>query len=345
MKKKILFTAPKGSPGPLTAFRNHRAILEPVVTCDIVLLEELLSPPYLKSFKHQSLYYRMCKRLLLPSVNSILPYGENVIFGTFAPIHEVIVKKLNHKGIRPSFMWCSSIGQIELTPSEIKPFVRLLDLLKEGRIKYLFLHRRLYNSIGHIAKKAIFLPHSIDLKTYAHVLPVNLTGVNIDLFCRPRFGKNILNQILGFEMSEIDGRLHINFCLSQFHGLAYIISKKIVQHKWLPQDDYFNLIAGMTLSLQVTIGESFNYAVCERMCLQVPVLTTKDIYLVAEDPFLAKYLCVDAPDTPLAIAQAIKKIVSEKNLRNELAIRCKTRITEVAKQNNKLVSEQFMHCF
>ncbi len=343
--KKILFSAPKGAPGPLTAFRNHQAILKPIVECDIVLLEELLSPLYIKNLKLQSFYYRMCKRLLLPSISRILPYGENVIFGTFAPIHEVIVKKLNRKGIRPSFMWCSSIGQIEMTPSEIKPFVKLLDLMEQGRIKYLFLHRRLYNSIGYFAKKAIFLPHSIDLKTYESVSPVNLHGINIDLFCRPRLGKNILNQILGFEMSEIDGKLHINFDISKFHSLVDIISKKIIQHKWIPQDNYFNLIAGMTLSLQVTIGESFNYAVCERMCLGVPVLTTKDIYLVAEEPFLAKYLCVDAPDTPRAIAQAIKTTVSEKNLRNELAIRCKSRIAEVAEQNNKMVIEQFTHCF
>uniref|UniRef100_A0A7V0Z6W3 Glycosyltransferase family 1 protein n=1 Tax=candidate division WOR-3 bacterium TaxID=2052148 RepID=A0A7V0Z6W3_UNCW3 len=345
MKKKILFSAPSKSPGPLTAFRNHKALLGSFFDVDIVLLEELISPPFLKDFRHQSLYYRICKRLKLPVIDQILPYGENVIFGTFAPIHEKIVEKLNKKGIRPSFMWCSSLGQIEMTLSERKPFSRLIELLRAGKVKYLFLHRRLYNSIGFFVKEAIFLPHSIDLTIYKNVSKANLPGINLDLFCRPRLGKNILNQITGFEMAGIDGVLHINFDPAQFQGIIEKISQRVIRHKWLSQEEYFSLVAGMTLSLQVTIGESFNYAVCERMCLGVPVLTTRDIYLVAEDEFLIKYLCIEAPDTPAEIARAMKNIVLNKNLRQELAEGCKKRIAQVAEQNNKIVLEQFLHYF
>jgi glycosyltransferase involved in cell wall biosynthesis len=343
MSKKILLSASSGSPGPLTSFRNHQAILKPSVQCDIVPLAELTVP--INLIKCKKFCYRICRKLKIVSVEKIIPYGENVIFGNFGPTSEVIINKLNRAGIRPSFMWCSTLGQIELTPCERKPFMLLIKLLRQGRIKHLFLSRRLYDSIGYFINGAKFLPYSIDLTPYENIKKRDMIGVNIDLFCRPRFGKNIVNQIAAFEMAETSGVLHINFGTKQLQGLVKMISSNIVQHAWLPINDYFSLIAGMNLSLQVTIGESFNYAVCERMCLGVPVLTTKDIYLVAGDHLLEKYLCAEASDTPQVIAKLITNIIAEKNLRKEIAERCKLRIAEVAKENNKIVVEQILEIF
>ncbi|MBA7542422.1 hypothetical protein ES705_34743 [subsurface metagenome] len=146
-------------------------------------------------------------------------------------------------------------------------------------------------------------------------------------------------------MAELDGHLHINFDTEQFHGIIESISSQIVKHRWLPIEEYYSLISAMDISLQVTIGESFNYAVCERMALKVPVLTTPDIYLVSEDPFLAKYLCVSAPDTPSEISKAVKRIINSKNLRKEIGERCGERISEVAKYNNKIAIDQIRTLF
>jgi glycosyltransferase involved in cell wall biosynthesis len=234
---------------------------------------------------------------------------------------------------------------MELTPHEMRNFMRLVELRKKGYVKFLFLQRRLYNSIGHFVKEATFLPYSIDLSPYKATEQIELSGNNIDLFCRPRQGKNILNQMASFAMADIDGKLHINFKTDFLSGIPDILSNKIVYHKWLPDHLYYNLIAGMDLSLQITIGESFNYVACERMCLGVPVLTTKDIYFIADDDFLAKYLCVDAPDTPAIIAKMITYLIKNRELRNELAKRCKSRIANTAKQNNKEVVDVIMQYF
>ncbi|MEO0142035.1 MAG: hypothetical protein ABIL15_01605, partial [candidate division WOR-3 bacterium] len=94
-------------------------------------------------------------------------------------------------------------------------------------------------------------------------------------------------------------------------------------------------------SLQVTFTESFSYAVCERMCLSVPTITSYDIDLISEDRFLSKYLCVEGLDTPTQIAERLKKIVGDDKLREELSIRCRERINKIAQENNRIVKEYF----
>lgn len=342
---KLLLSAPIGCPGALSALRNHQGILSSVFNVDLVPLEELLLPSYIKTANYRLLHVRILRRLKMISVEKILPYGDNVILASFGPIYETIITKLNKKGIRPSFIWCSSLGQLEMTPGERQAFVKMIDYFKKGKIKYFLMHRRLYDSLGYFIKDATFLPLSIDLKPYQNIVKKDLSGINVDLFCRPRFGKNILNQILAFKISEISGKMHINFDATQYHGIIETISSEIVCHKWVPLEEYYSMIAAMDASLQVTIGESFNYAVCERMALGVPVLTTPDIYLVSEDPVLSTRLCVSAPDTPQEIAEMLKKMINDKSLRNDTAERCRARITEVANENNKIVAEKITTLF
>lgn len=345
MSKKLLLSAPLGCPGAASALRNHQAILKSSIDCDFIPLEYLIFPISKKHTQMRRIYYSVSRRLKIVSINKILSYGENIIFGSFSPTYEIIVRQLNKHGIRPSFIWHSSLGQLEQTPGERELFMRIITLLERGKIKYLLLHRRLYDSLGYFIKGATYLPHSIELTPYRSISKKDLSGINVDLFCRLRYGKNVLNQILAFKMAELDGNLHINFDTEQFHGIIETISSQIVRHKWLPIEEYYSLISAMDISLQVTIGESFNYAVCERMALKVPVLTTADIYLVSDDSFLAKHLCVSAPDTPSEISRAMKKILDKKDLREELGERCGERISEVAKYNNKIVVDQIRTLF
>jgi glycosyltransferase involved in cell wall biosynthesis len=101
----------------------------------------------------------------------------------------------------------------------------------------------------------------------------------------------------------------------------------------------------MDFSLQVTMGESFNYAVCERMAMGVPVLTTEDIYLVADDRKLRKYLCVHASDTPRAIADSIARIVNDAELKKEIGKHCMEVIAKIARKNNECVRNTIIKCY
>ena len=345
MNRRLLLSAPLGCPGAIAALINHQAVLRPNVRCDFIPLEHLIFPHLTEATTSRRVYYGVSRRLKVISIKKILPYGENIIFGSFSPTYEVVVNRLNKHGIRPSFIWHSSMGQLEQTPGERDLFMRVFALLLEGRIKHLLLHRRLYQSIGVFVKRATFFPHSIDLSQFRGIVKQDITGINCDLFCRVRFGKNILNQILAFRMAAPEGHLHINFDPKPFCGIIETMSTNVVRHKWLPVAEYYGLVAAMNLSLQVTIGESFNYAVCERMALGLPVLTTHDIYLISEDSMLEKYLCVSAVDTPSKIAEKIRPIISDSKLASDLGLRCKLRIADVAKANNAIVCSQVSSLF
>ena len=96
MKPKLLLSTPLRAPGPMTALRNHKSILQPYYDVDLISLEELVSPSWVRSTEQKRFVYRVSKKVRnVLSVDKIVPYGENVIFGTFHPVHEGIVKKLN----------------------------------------------------------------------------------------------------------------------------------------------------------------------------------------------------------------------------------------------------------
>lgn len=345
MTRKLLLTVPRDCPGPLTALRNIKGILDDKLAIDLFLLEDLVFPMKMPNKSIQRQLTRVQNRLKLVTLERLLPYGDNIIFASFDPLIAHLVRKLAKKGIQPSVMWCSTLSQTELVPAEVTWLKTLLDLLKAGQIKYLMAHRRIFESLGYFINQAVFFPHPINLKVFDTIKKQKLSGINLDLFCRPRIGKNILTQILSFKMTELDAKLHINFDLKRFGRVVEQIGVKPVIHSWLPEMDYYSLIASMDMSLQVTFGESFNYAVAERMALSVPVLSTYDIYLLAEDQFLNKYLCVNAIDTPKTIAASIKRILNDKSLRNELAIGCRERIEMISRENNQIVCDTALSLF
>ncbi|MEO0093547.1 MAG: hypothetical protein ABIK93_08480 [candidate division WOR-3 bacterium] len=344
-KRRLLLTAPRDCPGPLTALRNIKSILSGRLDCDLFILEDLVFPIKVSNKSLQRQLSRVQNRFKMITLDKLLPYGDNIIFAGFDSLTAHIIERLTKKGIHPSAMWCSTLSQAELVPQEIGLLRVLIDFLNKDKIKYLMAHRRIFESYGYFLRKAVLFPHPIDLRIFEPVKRQQLEGINLDLFCRPRLGKNILAQILGFKMAELDAKLHINFDLRKLRKIVESIGVKPIVHHWLPELDYYGLIAGMDLSLQVTFGESFNYAVAERMALSVPVLATFNIYLLAEDQFLNKYLCIDAIDTPKAIAAAIKRIITEKNLREELAKRCRERIEIVSCQNNQIVCDTALALF
>lgn len=345
MSRKLLLTAPKDCPGPMTALHNIKGILADKLDVDFFNLEDLAFPVKVPNKSVQRQLARVQNRLKMVTLERLLPYGDNIIFSSFGPLIAHLVSQLSKKGIRPSVMWCSTLSQTEMSRGEIEMLTILLKLLNAGKIKHLMAPRRIFESLGSFMKQAVLFPYPIDLKIFDPVKKLKLEGINLDLFCSPRLGKNILTQILSFKMTELDAKLHINFDLGRFHKIVEQIEVKPIIHHWLPELEYYGLIAGMDMSLQVTFGESFNYAVAERMALSVPVLSTFDIYLLEEDPFLNKYLCLNAIDTPKVIAASIKRILTDKNLRDELAKRCRERIEEVSRKNNQVVCDTALSFF
>ncbi len=338
MSSKLLLICSRNFPGSLRVLEHLSGILQGIRHCETRFLETSLRKPVFQNVRFvRKLEDNIISKLPPVKISEMVDYGNNIIFAGWDYRYDIILSALNKKSITPHLIMCSTPGQSELTAHELPLLVRIHEHLKSGRLKSVLLNKRLYNSLGKILPGAFFFPHTIDLSKFSSVVPCKLENINIDLFCALRPGKNVLNQILGFKLSGIEGFLHINFNNSNFNRMISMLGTKIVKHCWLPRDRYYALIAGMTLSLQATFTESFSYAVCERMCLRVPVITSCDIDLISDDKFLSEHLCVNALDTPPKIAEKIRAIALDSVLRLDLATRCRQRIEDIAQQDNKYV--------
>ncbi|MGB9721757.1 MAG: hypothetical protein ACPL28_09800 [bacterium] len=346
MNNKILLLASKYFPGSMSVLENLKGVLKGVIDCEIKPIELFLHRPLFSNIRViNKIETRMLRSLPPIRIKELLIYGNNIIFAGWDYRYDIILSALNKKGITPLLVLCSTLGQSELLSNELKDFIKIYDHMKNGRLKYILLNKRLYNSFGKIFPNAIYFPHTIDLHKYENIIPKQLDNINIDLFCALRPGKNVLNQILAYKMSNVNGFLHINFNNPVIDQIISLINLKVIKHKWLPAKEYYSLIAGMTASLQVTFTESFSYAICERMCLSVPCLTSYDIDLISEDKFLSQCLCVNSLDTPLVIARMLKRIIDDNELRSDLAKHSRQRIEEIANSENKYAVDYIKDIF
>jgi glycosyltransferase involved in cell wall biosynthesis len=344
----LLLISPRSFPGVAAALRNLSAV---VGTADFMYLEDIIyRGPRFGSDVIQRGYRKMQRNLRLLDLRAFSEYGDNVVLGGWLGLYESLIRDLNRLGVRPSLMWCSTLGQSEMTRTEVYSLLKVLRYVKERKIRYLLLHKRLEvfkELFGHIGDMgcAVCLPHTIDLERVAHSERSELIGRNADLFVPLRFGKNVLTQMAAAKLSKHEFTLHSNVDVDWLREISCEMGLKTVFHPWLEEKEYWRLLSGMDISLQVTHTESFNYAVCERMCLGLPVLATYNIWLLSGDDLLRKYLCVEAPDTPRAIAEKIDGILGDEPLRTELGARCRERIEAVAAESNQIAREKVREIF
>jgi glycosyltransferase involved in cell wall biosynthesis len=336
MPKKLLLLCSRGFPGSYKVITNLNGVLNGIIDSQVMSIEDLyVFRPPIGNMRVKRRLQKIQTDVGLLNVGKITDYGDNILFTAWGPPYDVLLTRLNKVGITPSLIMCSTPGQSELSRHELKDYHKLFEYFQQGKLKYWLLNKRLFDALADITKHAVYFPHTIDLNQFKDIAPLQLEGINIDLFCTTRLGKNILNQVLAFKISETDGVLHVNFKDNQVSLVMNDITKKIVYHDWIPDSQYYSLVAAMDLSLQATFTESFNYAVAERMCLGIPVITSYDIYLTALDSFLSEYLCVRALDTPSEIAGMMKRVVKDQALRRALSERCRTVIKQIAVKNNK----------
>ena len=343
---KVLLTCSNRHPGvkrhliQLNNVFQNKTIFAPV--------EELFSllPDYRRIKKGLPGIKNALRKIVKVKVSKkILDFGDNIIMGSWIPIYSDIINILNKKGIKPSILWCSTLGQSEMTwKIELEPFNKILGLLKKGKIKYLLVPEKTYESLSHI-KSVKYLPHPIDLSIPMSDNDVELNGKNVDLFFKFRPGKNALQQMLSQRFTTTKFNLHTNIKDNTILDIAKNLNIHLTHHSWLPDRQYYALIEAMDVSLQVTWTESFNYAVCERMILGVPTLVSPEIFLISNDNLLRKYLTVETPDSPRAIAKKIDFLINNKNLRSEIAKKAEERVEEIAHRYNREIKEQLYNLF
>ncbi len=343
---KILLTCSNKHPGVKTYLSKLKNITSPYTV--FYPIEELIS------------IYPDCERLRIniPRVNKTLrrfsvlklskkmkSFGDNIILGGWKPYYPEIIKKLNRLNIKPSILWCSTLGQSEMTwRIELKPLNKILELLKKRAIRYFLVLEKAYQSFSHI-NNVEYLSYPVDISTSLEYDTMNLEGNNLDLFLKVRPGKNVLQQMVAQRYVKTKFRLHTNIDDQTILDIAKKLNLSFTHHPWLPEKKYWGLIKNMVVSLQVTWTESFNYAVCERMMLKIPTLVSPEIFLINKDKFLKKYLVVETPDSPIAIAEKIDFLLINKNLKNEIAERSKEQVKKIAQRYNKEIKDQLNNLF
>ncbi|MCK4575937.1 glycosyltransferase [candidate division WOR-3 bacterium] len=343
---KILLTCSNDHPG----VRSHLLQLKNVTVPRTVFypIEELISiyPDYKRVRVKIPGVKGVLKRLSILKLSTKLKsFGDNVILGSWKPYYSVIIEKLNKLKIKPSILWCSTVGQSEMSwVIELERLKRILELLKKGAIRYLLVPEKTYRSLSHIDNVKYF-PHPVNLETPLDYEEMELYGNNVDLFFKFRPGKNALQQMLTPKYTKTKFHLHTNIKDKTVLDIAKKLNLSFIHHSWLPGKKYFGLIKNMDMSLQVTWTESFNYAVCERMIIGIPTLVSSEVFLISKDKFLKRYLVVETPDSPIAIAQKIDFLFDNKNLMTEIVERSYERITKVAERYNKEIKDQLKNLF
>ncbi len=309
---------------------------------DVVYLEDLFGGTTI--FRLEQKLLRSVNFTLAKLAALIEKYENRIIFGGWIPIYTKLIELLKKKGIKPSVMWCSTLGQMEMTCKMVdyRSLLELLMLNDKGYIRYILLNERLYDEMNFI-KNSVYFPHTLALDRFTPYYKNKTEPCDrfkIDLFVPVREGKNILTQISAVKQSRHfqNIELHINFSHPYISPILQKWNLKVIEHGWLPWDEYLKLLSGMHLSLQVTHTESFNYAVAERMAMGVPALVSFNIYNVCKDSKLSSYLCVDAVDSVSHIREKVDYLLSNPELLEELRQKVRERIECVMKDKNALAS-------
>jgi glycosyltransferase involved in cell wall biosynthesis len=346
MSARLLLISSKGFPGSYTLARNLHGAIKPEIDSMLLPIEDLLLPNFSFHSKRLTRFFsRFQTKLQLVDIQKITEHGNSIVFSGWSRLYDIVLEKLNRRGIQPSVILCSTPGQAELSRGELAIYHRLIKYTRGGNIKYFLLNKRLHDALGEFISEATYLPYAFDTAPFTNIQPRLLEGDNIDLFSPVRPGKNLINQIIAFKMSNVHANLHINFHTRDIKQLIDDINTTVVSHDWIDNSQYYSLVAGMDLSLQVTFTESFSYAVAERMYLGVPVLTSCDIYFMAEHEQLSEYLRITSLDTPREMARKIRILMDNRTRRKKIGSLCKEVITKIATKNNREIVHTMTHLF
>ncbi len=342
----MLLTCSRDHPGVTTHLQELSRVMDNGV--EFHPIEEFVSP--YGSWSMPGMGYKIGKRLLnrisKASISEeMFTFGHSIIIGSWKDYYDDVIRQLNKHKILPSILWCSTLGQSEMSwNAELNPLLGILRLLRERKIRYLLVPEKTYESFSYI-EHVVCLPHPVSLEKSYERNQGHLDGVNIDLFVKARPGKNVLQQMVAQRYSKAHYMLHTNINEQRILDIAECLMIQLKKYPWLKEKEYETLIGAMDLSLQVTWTESFNYAVCERMMMGVPTLVSPEVFLVSGDPFLKELLVVDTPDSPVAIAKKIDFLINNRRIQDEIRERARERVFKIAQKYNTEIKEKMAGLF
>lgn len=150
------------------------------------------------------------------------------------------------------------------------------------------------NSINNTNKKFIYLPNIYTIEyNFNKVYNKYETNIlNIGCFGALRPMKNHINQAIACIIfaDKIGKKLnfHINVnsenngenVIKNLRALFDNSNHSLVEHEWMPHDEFCNLVKQMDIGIQVSLSESFNIVSADFIFATIPIVASKEIKFV-----------------------------------------------------------------
>ena len=232
-----------------------------------------------------------------------------IILGGWAEEYEEIIGKHSHVSV----LWCSSIGQMELS-NEFEMFSKVVGYLKNNSLEHLLTgSRELYISMKNFIPTILYMPYPVmdsEIKTFTFRKKHD-QSVGIFLPWHPR--KNIFNQIYAVSLASMSPKVDTLTLYTNIKGIAPLKSLTVVNNGWLERKAYLNTIKRVKVGLHVTHTESFGQQALEYMLSGTPVVMSPVTAMNLKLPEELVELMVFNVDSPTEIADKIINILTMKD--------------------------------
>lgn len=242
-----------------------------------------------------------------------IPPADVYLLGAWSNFYEQFLPHLNG---RVGIIWTSSVGEVGFEPLEIG---YLHTILNNPKIEFILFGDQ--SLAGIFKEKGIYIPYPIAGELVAKDIPKEDI---ITLFCPSGHKKSIANQLAAVSLlqQERDIILHTNIT-GHYRDLLLLFGVKHQLYGWLPDDDYYKLLAAAKVNLSVSFAETFSYQTAECCQLGTPSVVSPTITW-----YKPKSLVVSNPNNPLEIKNKI--LYALDNYR---------RLADQAKENIKIVAD------
>lgn len=258
----------------------------------------------------------------------VLKDYDLVIFGAFVDKYLDLLPFCKKK----AFCWTSSPGQVEMSGGgyvEIDFLNKIMVLLKEKKVDYVFIgSKELFECLKNDG--IFWFPYPFSIRLLDRFIPDNPGFIpdSVGLFAPFHPRKNHFVQIHAFRLSNLKKAelvLHTNTKLKTFGNIVYT--------PWLPDEEYYKLIANMKITLQIFHCESFAYSAVESVMLgTIPIVSP----CIQQNLDLPDQVRIKNPDSPVEISKKIDEIIELSPEAYASLIReCQKRVANIIVRNNK----------
>lgn len=224
-----------------------------------------------------------------------IPSSSCYILGAWQPgAYDQLLKVL--EGSKIGICWCSSVGEMQFEPIEQE---YLASIIANPEIDFVWFGDK---SLGEVWKKGFYAPYGMKLPDEEYI-PRPKQNI-VTFFCPATTKKNILNQLVAIALLQRTNSaiLHTNVPVDT--AFAASIKLKYVQHGWLPQEQYQELIASSKLNFAVSWAETYSFQAAEALMLGTLSVLSHTI------PWAMPYLTVRNPNDPIEIAEVAMKVLA-----------------------------------